>query len=395
MIRRICLLSFSPIPDDARVRRHGDALAAAGYQVTAIGLPGGRATPPAWAVHDITLPPPEGRLRPLYRALRLGAMAACRVVPALSRQIYWRQTLHQAMYRVASIRPADLVIANDWLTLPIAARLAADWKVPYVYDSHEFAIEEGADRPGWMMLVSPYVSAIEARHIARADAVVTVGDGIADLLQRNHCLKERPTVVRNTVPRALQPFRPCGTTIEVLYQGLLRDDRGLTALIDSVPLWRQEFSLRIRGPGDATVLHALKARAAASAAGPRIHFDPPVSPLEMVAAANSSDIGIHPIPTTSNQTRFCLPNKFFEYLQAGLALCVTDSAEMSTLLHRHDLGAVIAASTPDAIAAAVNSFDRNRVDACKKNALAAAESLCWESEQVRLTDAVDRVLKGE
>lgn len=390
---RICQLSFSPIPDDARLRRHGDALTAAGHRVVAVGLPGGRAASPHWEVRDLVLPPPEVGGRMLRRLWRIGRMALCRLWPGLAESIYWAQPLHQAMLAAAGDVAADVYVANDWLTLPLAARLAERHGVPYVYDSHEYAVEEGADRPHWTLLVSPYVRAIEARYIHDAAAVITVGDGIAGLMRRDHGLRSLPTVIRNTVPGNLQPFRPCGPVIEVLYQGLLRADRGLETLIRSVPSWRPEFRLRLRGPGEAAVVEGLKSLARAVAAD-RITFDPPVDPLAMIAVANGSDLGIHPIPTSSNQTRYCLPNKFFEYAMAGLALCVSDSAEMAALLRAHDLGEVIATHTTEAIAAAVNSFDRARIDRCKHNARHAAGQLSWEQESGKLVSLFQTLSGG-
>ncbi|RAU21859.1 hypothetical protein CU669_11175 [Paramagnetospirillum kuznetsovii] len=389
----IALLSFSAIPDDARVRRHGDALMAAGHDVIAIGLPGGRAMAPSWALKEIAPIAPEGALRPLLRAWRIGRMALCRMVPGLADAIYWGQAQHRAMYDAASVLDADVFVANDWLTLPIASRLAAERGKPYLYDSHEYAVEEGADRRLWRLLVSPYVRAMEARHIHGAAVVMTVADGIARLMRRDHGLLVDPVVVRNVVPSNLQPFRPCGAVIDVLYQGLLRADRGLDTLIRSVPAWRPEFRLRIRGPGEPAVVERLKIQAMA-AAPDRIVFDPPVSPLDMIAAANRSDLGIHPIPPTSNQTRYCLPNKFFEYAMAGLALCVSDSVEMSALMRLHGLGEVITADTTEAIARAVNSFDRDRIDACKRNAIEAARQLSWERESVKLVMAFEQLRTG-
>lgn len=375
----ICQLSFSPIPDDARVRRHGDALAAAGHRVIGVGLPGGRATPPRWEVRTIGDGPPPRLPRPI----RILGMGLCRVVPALAESVYWSMPHHHAMVAAAADIDADLFVANDWLTLPIAAHLASQRGCRFLYDSHEYAAEESADRLAWRLLISPYVRAIEARFIHRAAAILTVGDKIAQLIAHDHRLATMPTVIRNAVPLDPQPFRPCGAEIDVLYQGLIRADRGLEALIRSVPLWRPEFRLRLRGPGDPSIITGLQATAAALAPE-RITFEAAVDPASMVAAANRSDIGIHPIPPTSNQTRYCLPNKFFEYTMAGLALCVSNSDEMVALLHRHHLGRVIAVHTPEAIAAAINGFDRPMIDDAKRQAVMAAATLCWEQEQDRL-----------
>ena len=48
--RKCYLLAWSPIADDPRVRRMGDALADNGWDVAALGLPGALAAPPSWPV---------------------------------------------------------------------------------------------------------------------------------------------------------------------------------------------------------------------------------------------------------------------------------------------------------------------------------------------------------
>ena len=47
---------------------------------------------------------------------------------------------------------------------------------------------------------------------------------------------------------------------------------------------------------------------------------------------------------------------------------------------------------PVAIASAINSLNRARIDACKRKALAVAEKLCWERESSRLVDAYRQLL---
>lgn len=127
---RIALVSHSAIADDPRVRRQGDAFAAAGWEVTAIGLDGASSPPPHWRVISVDA-------GPFMRAARIGA-------PALSVQRMRRlarlasglalQTLGGPVDRLlADYYPAlpgiaeaaqqvtaDLWLANDWPVLPIA-----------------------------------------------------------------------------------------------------------------------------------------------------------------------------------------------------------------------------------------------------------------------------------
>src|SRR5215218_10206824 len=50
--RTVGIIALSAIADDPRVRRQGDAFAAAGWGVLAIGLPGAKSAAPKWTVLD-------------------------------------------------------------------------------------------------------------------------------------------------------------------------------------------------------------------------------------------------------------------------------------------------------------------------------------------------------
>jgi glycogen(starch) synthase len=99
-----------------------------------------------------------------------------------------------------------------------------------------------------------------------------------------------------------------------------------------------------------------------------------------VREAAEFDVGLFALPGHSLQNFHVLPNKFFEYTMAGLALCVSDLPEMSRLLHGYELGRLIADVTPQAVAAAINGFDRASIDRFKQNAGKAALELNWEVE---------------
>jgi glycosyltransferase involved in cell wall biosynthesis len=102
--------------------------------------------------------------------------------------------------------------------------------------------------------------------------------------------------------------------------------------------------------------------------------------VDLVRSAAEHDIGLFALPDHSLQNIYVLPNKFFEYMMAGLALCVSDLPEMARILKRHALGVLIDAVTPEAIAAATNRLDRPAIDAYKGAVLAAARKFNWENE---------------
>lgn len=381
-VRSVCLISFSDIANDGRIRRHGDLLHHLGIDVRGVGLSGPAAgVPPAWpiaCVDDL----PWSRAEVARQAARL---ALARPLPGSALRSYWKSERFRGMYHAAAPVRADLYVANDWNTLPIAARLAELHGTRYAYDTHEYAVEEKADRLKWRLVWPPYLRAIEAALVPAAAYVTTVSDGIAALLQHDHSLPTRPIVIRNAPRYVEASLREPADPLVVLFHGGLHPDRGLEQLIASVPSWNRGQRLVIRGTGTPGYVDQLREQAAATGAVERITFEAAVAPGEVVSAANATaDIGIHPMPAVTNQTRFALPNKFFEYTMAGLALCVLDDTEMGSLVRQHGTGTLMDGSTPQSIAAAVNAMDPATVRGYKQRSLLAARRLCWESEVEKL-----------
>jgi len=379
---RICHLTLSCVEDDPRIRRHGDALFDDGYEVLAIGAPGGRSAPPRWPVRHFG----SRQLRegPISRAVslpkaRLGRRAAL--------SVWWASQVNQGLWNQVRDIEADIYIANDWPVLPLAARLADSHAGQYVYDSHEYAVEEHADRRRWRLFFPPYIHGIEAQLVPCAAAVITVSDGIGEAIQRDLGLSSKPSVVRNVPPHREMPYRPPGHDLEILYQGMLAPDRGIVELLESVSLWRAGRHLVIRGPGDEGFIRRLRDIAPTH----RVRIDPPGPPQDLVGLANLSDIGIHPVKGTTSQIRYSLPNKFFEYLMAGLSLCVSDLPEMRRLVQEFDVGLTIPSVDPEGIAAAVNSLNGDQVARWKVNSLDAARSFSWANEKGRLLSVVGAV----
>jgi glycosyltransferase involved in cell wall biosynthesis len=278
-------------------------------------------------------------------------------------------------------------LANDWTMLPVARRLAEEKGGFYGYDTHELATEEFGDRLRWRFWKQPLVRAIERHSIGGAAVISAVSEGIAERLQDLYSLPRLPVVIRNTPAFESTPFRPTVPPIRVLYHGILTPGRGLEATIDSVGAWRPEFNLTLRGPGEAHYLAALQRRVEERGLADRVLLAPPVPMTALVREAAAFDLGLFALPRSSRHNEFALPNKFFEYVMAGLALCVSDLPEMARLVRGYELGVTFPSLEPEAIAAAVNALDPESIDRYKGNALAAASQLCWEREAKHLVDA--------
>jgi hypothetical protein len=130
----------------------------------------------------------------------------------------------------------------------------------------------------------------------------------------------------------------------------------------------------------------------AAGADRRIRFLPPVAMQELPRFLNGYDAGIYLLPPNNFNNRFSLPNKFFEFVQARLAIVVGPSPEMAAQVRRHDMGVVAEDFTPAAFARAVSGLDRPRIAHYTVQAHLAARELCFERAAESLTVAIDRML---
>ena len=219
-----------------------------------------------------------------------------------------------------------------------------------------------------------------------------MSSGIARDMGKEYQLERPLLVFRNTPAREDVAFRPCGERIDVLYHGIIVQDRGLEDCVRSVQLWRPEFRLILRGPSEPTFRVGLERIAETEGVRDRVVFAPPVPMLELVRAATTADIGISTPPRTSKHNIYALPNKFFEYIQAGLALCVCDLPDMAEIVRQYDLGLLIGELSPQGIAAVINRFDRQSIDAFKRHSLKAARDLNWDVESARFVNAYEQAI---
>lgn len=384
----VCLLSFSAIADDPRVMRQAAALQEAGFEVSAVGFRATVAAEPSFPVGYVEPHQPTFAWR-IRNFLRL---AAARVLPGLAIPLARATAQGRAAIAATVKQRPDVVVANDWITLPVAHAVAARTGCKVIYDSHEFALMEQVGKLKWRLFYPPTIRAIEAKLIGRCAAVITVSAPIAEDMQEIYGLPVRPTVIRN-LPPYIEIDRKAvsdGSRHQVLFHGRLAPGRGIEDLIDSVPAWDARFHLLIRGPGPADYIAQLKSRAEAVAKN-RITFVPGIPVDQLAIAAAQADIGIFLMPADYGQARYALPNKLFEYIMAGLAVCMTDFPAMTEIIRRHDLGIVLPDSRPETVGAALNGLTTERLDKMRANARHAARDLNWDREKKLYLDIVQGV----
>ncbi|MFL6112901.1 MAG: glycosyltransferase family 4 protein [Catenulispora sp.] len=384
---RILMLVISNVATDTRVMREAAALADAGHAVHVIGkdVSTGYQPPAGVTVSSVGAGSAfrrEGaeslgarrRLPPHLRAARWALLPQHRNSAFAS----WRAKAAQ----LAAAGEFDVVHAHDFNTLPLGAELARQHRVPLVYDTHE--LWQGRPRVG---RPTPWQKRGEARLEqawgARAAAVITVGEGVAEALRAAYGWRH-VEVVRNTFPLPEGgPVEPPKAASGAVYAGRIAPFRELEAIAGASELV-QPLRVVIAGPADDTYLGSYDAKAA-EVLGAR-----PVDEVDALLRELGISLVTHSDKWLNH--RLAMPNKLFHAVRAGVPVVATDVQELRRIVEQYKLGALYRPGDAASLAAALREVAQN-YEVYAAAVRAAAPALSWEADAEVLRGIYDGLAK--
>jgi hypothetical protein len=216
---------------------------------------------------------------------------------------------------------------------------------------------------------------------------MTVAPTIAQRYHASYGLD--PVVVMNIPEKtAFSAHVTSEDNIRLVHHGGASRDRHLELMIDALAMTDERYSLHFmlvpQSPGYLEYLGKLVARKAPG----RVIFHEPVSPDKITREISQYDIGLYILEPTSYNKKVALPNKFFDFIAAGLAVCIGPSPSMADLVQRYRVGCVAPSFGPDDVAATLNALDAGRVTAMQEAARRAA------SQDLSGVHVMDELLKA-
>jgi glycosyltransferase involved in cell wall biosynthesis len=384
---RLFILSYSDITRDARVARQAQYLSSR-FDVVLAGW-GARpavADLPGVTWHGL----PSGRSR-VARLLGFALLAVGRVVPAAYSLWHRLRPGHAQALATALEQRCDLYYANDWFALPVAAAGARAHGARLVFDAHEYSPLELESSRLWRLLYRPLVLKVLARYAPQCSASVTVSRPIAERYAREYPL--HPVVVLNAPALGVvAPARPVRETIRMIHHGNAMRERRIERMIDAVARTERPMHLDLMLVGDSSYIADLKEYAARQAPG-RVDFPEPVPPNRIVEVLSEYDLGLYILDAHMFNHAMAMPNKFFDFLAAGLAVCIGPSPAMREVVEQYGFGVVCPTTEPADCAAALDSLTPADVRRMKGAAMAARESLNADVEMAKLVSLVTEVLE--
>jgi len=289
----------------------------------------------------------------------------------------------------------DLIIANDIESLPLACRIKKHEKI--LFDAHEFAPRHFEDKLAWRIFFQRFNKYLCKKYLPMVDEMITVGAGLANEYAAEYPVK--PIVVTNASFYAdLSPTPVDEKRIRLIHHGAANPSRQLEIMIDMMKHLDERFTLDlmlltppIANKKTRSYLDDLKHLIKDSS---RIRIIPPVKSAEVVQFINQYDMGIFLLPPINFNDANTLPNKFFDFVQARLAIAIGPTPEMANLVSQYDLGVISADFTALALADKINALNGEKITYYKSQSDKAARELSAEKNKVILNKLVAHLLKN-
>lgn len=370
------MLVLNDMRNDARVVREARTLVGAGHSVEVLAL----RSPEA----------PDVETRDGFTIKRVADVTRASLRQPLLK--YRERRARENSMRAAAIaRAPDVIHCHDTNTLGIGAAAARALGVPYVYDAHELYPDSLMQRPFQRTpLVQGYLRSLERHVVPSAAAVITVSDGLAEVLRERFGVEPvvvsnspdlKPVADRSLLKRELGLDRD---TVVALYQGGIMIGRAVDELVDAIANV-PGLHLVVQGTGDYEP--GTRARVADRGIEERVTFMGQVPYERLFELTCGADIGTVFLDGITLNHKLAWTNRMFMYLMAGIPIAATDLPGAAAVIGPSEAGLLAAPGDVDAMAdvlARLASDSDLRQQMGARGRKLAEDRFNWQHEEQKL-----------
>jgi len=274
----------------------------------------------------------------------------------------------------------DYIHCNDLETLGVLFFLPKRYRNCVIYDAHELYPERFSIGSTRYEISYVIWNLVEKILIKRVKTVIVPELHRARYLKRKYKLEKIPAVINNfpkyqtIIPRNIKhELRISDEKKIICYQGVIGNDRGIEAIIESLQHLSDEFILILFGYAYKDYLNNLKELIDKKYLKNRVIFYGPVAPQKLLQTISQCDIGIALYQKKGINNYLCSPNKVFDYITARLKVITNDYPPLQ-IVKEYDFVRLISEINPKSIAECAK-------DLAKQNLLisdAIRKKFSWE-----------------
>ena len=286
-----------------------------------------------------------------------------------------------------------IIHCHDLWTIPagLLLRLLKNFKL--VYDAHEYYAglevftRNKLKRKIWML--------VETLAIQYIDVLITVSDPIAQLYRERYSSLKSIVVIRNvpkleTIVDNYKQHLPETDKKIIIFHGHFRPGRGLLQLVEAMTLINDGHLVLI---GGGELQEEIEKKIKILNVQHKISLKNYISTDELIATTSAADLGVVLYEHTSVNYKHALPNKFFEYIMAGIPILASNLGTFEEYINSYDIGKTVDPQNIPEIAKVIDQMLSNEEQLLKwrANSIRASKDLNWEIESEKLYSVYEKI----
>lgn len=305
----------------------------------------------------------------------------------ISQGLKYFEFLFKVFFRYRSM-DISTVNLHSYSLLPLAPMFKYLCKSKIIYDAHELETE----KHGLIGIRKKIAKIIEYIFIGFIDEIIVVSDSISNWYTNEYKINKPtiiynyPSIKENITSKVLNEnyfrnkFGIRKNQLIFLYQGGLLSARGVDKLLEAFEKMPNDKNVCVfMGYGELES----KIKEVASSCN-SVFFHSAVPSHDLLSYTSSADIGIHLIPNTCLNHDYCMPNKLFEYLNAGIPVLVSNVKDMGFFVTKNKVGIVTDTTSVEDIIDTVDSLKLVDLKDLKQNVHNISSNCTWASQEIKL-----------
>jgi len=393
---KILMLTISQIDVDPRIHKMAHGLAKAGFGVDVMCYSENMNTPGV-IIEEVSVG---------FRLMRVPRKGL------FTRSFNWiiNLMIQPEFYEAGSKTKYDYVHVNDLTTLLTGWMLARIHSTPLIYDAHEMWSEnvewDGKAYVSMSERTRKVVYYLEKFLVAYVDIIISVSQSIVDEFERRYHLVKKPLLIANfpsltlldTMDAGASSIREiCSLTDKhfiTIYLGAVNELRNIENAIIAHRFLPEHCVFVIRGISVEYFQKKYETMAEEMGIGHRIFCVPQVEREKILSGMIGSDCGYLMSPNMCKNFYWSYPNKFFEYMLAGLPVLASNFPDVSAHIEKERCGMVCDPNSPEEIASAILWLYEHPDEARamgERGRVGVLSKYNWEAAIVKLIEAYERL----